>query len=403
MSLSELGGMLIVDQVEVIREIARNLLGEAPPAGPRLVSGPMDVSWTRFTPGDPADAPETAVVRGGEQPAGALSLLGLRRPYGAPAGPGAPGVSELAQIVRLLSGDGAGTGLPAGGALPGASAPGGRQADGSATAFGTAGTAGAAFVLDDMSAAASGDGATDRAVDRAGTAVSGEILPPAAAKARADARHRAEARAERDRRAATSEAAAAAGTAARPEPAAEARGRGLDGVSAAASADRAWAAMAEQALQGRTAADAVAMLGLTGGAARLDGLGAERAGTLASFILNAHMLPGWPPPRPFAGVGESLKTLHRTTPQLSVNEEQLLVYLLNLGLNLAHLARVLKTIRSARRRSGILAAIASLLSSATGVLHVVELELGSLVEDLMQERRLRMRLLPSARVRTDLG
>ena len=151
------------------------------------------------------------------------------------------------------------------------------------------------------------------------------------------------------------------------------------------------------------AADALAMLGLTGGAAQIGSLAADQTGILASFILNAHMLPGWPPPLPLAAVAGGFQGVRLSVvPQLSQNEEQILIYLLNLGLNLDHIAQVLKAIRSVRRRSSLFTAIANLLSSTANVTHIMEMELAALVEDLLQEKKLRMRMLPGARLRTDL-
>lgn len=389
MSLTALGGTLIIEQVEVIREIARNLLGEAPPGEtqPTASSVPdANAAW----PARSAERPglPDAAVAGSSSPAssGALSLLGIRLPAVAAAGSGVPEASEIRQLLQLLSGAG-GTGSAD--AVAGSPEPSGRQAGAETSVFrlpeGRAAPSAAA-----AESAAAQDRSEGMARSRQPTGADA-LRNPEAGAPRATRDGRSPTRSEAPGQRAADAARADDRPAASASPAAQGNAQPVPQAVDAPSP------------QSAASADALAMLGLADRMTQIGSLGAERAGVLASFILNAHMLPGWPPPRPFARVAEGLRTAGReATPQLTRNEELILIYLLNLGLNANHLDYVLKTIRSARRRSSLFTAIANLLSSATNVVHIVEVELESLVDDLLQERKVRMRMLPSARLRTDL-
>lgn len=376
MSLYALGAALITDQVEVILEIARNLAGDVPPAAarpPLPVSGPADAAWGDF-PQEGSDFLDEVNAGRRAEPS-ATSLLGVRPPFP----PGASDPAGIQRIVQLLAsiGPGAtGQGRPAGdeaGAAPGPLDRGVPAGAGSAEVRGQT-PAGAP--------SAPGEGQKVETGASPGASASREGAVQASDP--------------------TWTQASVAGVSPSP-PASDAAGmqRPTDGAGALPATGA--GAVAGVAVQNTAAADALAMLGLAGGAAQLGSLPSDQAGVLASFILNAHMLPGWPPPLPFAALSETFGSARLSiVPQLSRNEEQVLVYLLNLGLNPDHIARILKAIRSVRRRSSLFMAIASILSSTASVTHVIEMELAALVEDLLQEQKLRMRTLPGKRLRTDL-
>ena len=394
MSLYALGGAMISEQLAAIREIARNLLADGPPAGTAPASpasGPADASWTTFPQDGSAFLGQAAADPRAVAPSGAFSLLGIRRPLMAPGQQGAAGLAEAEQLIRLLSGanaDAMAAGRPTdqAGAMPAEGSPAGsgladtaanegemvRLASGAAAPEASLDLQQPATILHQrqQADAPSAPAATAaQATDPARMRPQGVDMPPERRTADASAG---------DRTARRSGALAA--------PGAVAEGR-----------------IADLAVQKGSPAEALAMLGFPGGGAELAGLAVERAGIFASFILNAHMLPGWPPPLPFAVIPEDFQAARASiVPQLSPNEEQILVYLLNLGLNFVHIARILKTVRSVRRRSSLFMALASILSSTASVTHVMETELAAVIDDLMQEKKLRTRMLPGARLRTDL-
>ncbi|KQT54072.1 hypothetical protein ASG43_00045 [Aureimonas sp. Leaf454] len=116
--------------------------------------------------------------------------------------------------------------------------------------------------------------------------------------------------------------------------------------------------------------------------------GTERAGILASFILNAAMIPGWPPPRPIEGVEiKTLQTLLSKNQIVSKGDLELLLYLANIGFSRAHLSKFLKRVEDRKRRSRILRAVALIMTNLVAVVDVMGRELQMLREEASDETR----------------
>ncbi|WAJ30501.1 hypothetical protein [Antarcticirhabdus aurantiaca] len=122
-----------------------------------------------------------------------------------------------------------------------------------------------------------------------------------------------------------------------------------------------------------------------------DGIGpmSERGGVIASFILNAAMIPGWPPPRPiepaalrafvFSVVGEA---------KLTQDEAETLLYLANLGVRAKDLRRMMRRILAAKNRSVLMLALAAILTNARAAMTALADEIAALAEEMSEERRL---------------
>lgn len=100
----------------------------------------------------------------------------------------------------------------------------------------------------------------------------------------------------------------------------------------------------------------------------------ERAGVIASFILNAAMLPGWPPPRPFEPVADArqVTALGQILSELSPEESDLGERLLRLLRNPALLERLLRRLLPASRRARLLAALTLVLTRLAALLELIE-------------------------------
>ncbi|MBB3950338.1 hypothetical protein [Aureimonas jatrophae] len=100
----------------------------------------------------------------------------------------------------------------------------------------------------------------------------------------------------------------------------------------------------------------------------------ERAGVIASFILNAAMLPGWPPPRPFEPVADArqVTALGLILSELSPEESDLGERLLRLLRNPALLERLLRRLLPASRRARLLAALTLVLTRLAALLELIE-------------------------------
>jgi hypothetical protein len=107
----------------------------------------------------------------------------------------------------------------------------------------------------------------------------------------------------------------------------------------------------------------------------------ERAGVIASFILNAAMIPGWPPPRPFVSVEvEELMTRLQKGP-VAASELEVMTYLSKFGLSKELLAKIFALMEAIRRRRLVMLALAILLTNARAVLESIKAELARLTEE----------------------
>lgn len=113
----------------------------------------------------------------------------------------------------------------------------------------------------------------------------------------------------------------------------------------------------------------------------------ERAGIIASFILNAAMIPGWPPPLPFAPTPEARLLGLMPRQQASSEEGDILAYFERCGVKPQGLARVRDLLAglAKSRRMRFLLGLAVLLSSIETVLDLVGEELARLAGDAGSE------------------
>lgn len=107
----------------------------------------------------------------------------------------------------------------------------------------------------------------------------------------------------------------------------------------------------------------------------------ERAGIIASFMLNAAMLPGWPGERRFEPLrSEGGRWPLPTVPQ-GLNEADLLTYLANMGLRPAPASRLMRGIKQIGRRLRLLLGLGLLLARVRLVLTTLKDEFEALSED----------------------
>ncbi|QJP15547.1 hypothetical protein G3545_18935 [Starkeya sp. ORNL1] len=93
----------------------------------------------------------------------------------------------------------------------------------------------------------------------------------------------------------------------------------------------------------------------------------ERAGIIASFVLNAAMIPGWPPPRPIESARpDAAIAVHQL--QMGVDEKETADYLARLGVPASLLARLAAWLEAFKRRARILFGLMILLGSTLAVL-----------------------------------
>lgn len=139
-------------------------------------------------------------------------------------------------------------------------------------------------------------------------------------------------------------------------------------------------------------------------AAGISPMATERAGVLASFVLNAHFLPGWPPARPIES--PEAKVLVNTLSQdknLSKSDLELLTYLANFGVSREHLEKLLKALKRAAKRPGLLRALVCFLTNLSATLRALGTEVDAIVTDLTLEEQLQVRHGSGNRRRIDLG
>ncbi len=365
------------ERLALIREIARNLVGEARPAGTSPtgagslgtgqaggVAAPNELDAIGA---DDALLADRVAPRPGQAGTEATRLAGLRLPQPMFLEPQA----YLQVLAKLATSD------PVLAAMTGGSAsPEANPANPDAQA-----TLGASAAL----AAETPDGAP------------GAPVNPAGADPAADSAHESARSSVLRRELASGNTAAA--TAA--SGATEARSRTLDGASAPIAS--AIATPAEtSAVDARAATESVvehalASLGLAEGAATSAAMRTELGGIIASFILNAHFQPGWPPLRPVQDVeAKAFVAQLAKDPKLSKDDIAMLTYLANFGLNRTQLARILKLVAAATNRSKLLQAIAQVFANIGTVLGAVQAEIEALAAELKEARagQLRRERLP---------
>lgn len=131
---------------------------------------------------------------------------------------------------------------------------------------------------------------------------------------------------------------------------------------------------------------------LAGGAfvelsARAESGQTERAGIIASFILNAAMIPGWPPPRPIEPASLAGPQWAKRLAQAEVGEDELLLLLLlRMQMNDPDRARrIFEALAPARRRSKLLALLAVLVTGVKTVVEHLVRELEAIAEDRAED------------------
>jgi hypothetical protein len=121
----------------------------------------------------------------------------------------------------------------------------------------------------------------------------------------------------------------------------------------------------------------------------------EMGGIIASFILNAHFLPGWPPLRPVQDPeAKAFVAQLAKDAKLSKDDIAMLTYLANFGLNRSQLARILKLVASATNRSKLLEALTQLLANISAALGAVHAEIEALAEEIKEAGRVRRERIP---------
>lgn len=113
----------------------------------------------------------------------------------------------------------------------------------------------------------------------------------------------------------------------------------------------------------------------------------ERAGVIASFILNAAMIPGWPPPRPIEPASVAGPEFARRLAKADTKEdEQLLLLLLRMQMrDPEKIRRLFEAIAPARRRSKLLAFLAVLVTGVRTVMEEMVRELEALAQDRAED------------------
>lgn len=418
MTLSPIAGPLLSEQLELIREIARNLVGDAGPSGtrpPALESQrTLDGPWLggvssgdeSITYGSAADRPHSA--------AASLSLFGLRPAFAARTDSAASQGAEIRSLIQLLAQSAA---APAPAAEMGTVAArerarppgeGGRTSpvgEADAPPGTTAPRNGvAATPLLGGPTIASGDGHTETPLRSAiaSEAPSGERAAALAAGA--------------SNRQARQEAAQATTRAAHRDPLhqaptfsdkANAWTRGSAELASATNTVSTMLADFEGAVRNAIGERNLVTLGLGDVAAQMAAQAAsaapERAGVIASFILNAHFQPGWPPLRPIQSAqAVDLAGQLAQAKKLIASDKEMLIYLANFGVNIEQIARILKLAPRARHRSKLLGAILGFLVSFSTVVRLLQEELSALLDDLGAESQLLPRTASGKRLRTDL-
>lgn len=127
----------------------------------------------------------------------------------------------------------------------------------------------------------------------------------------------------------------------------------------------------------------------------------ERAGVIASFILNAAMIPGWPLQRPFEPrVGEEIEI---DLPLLQgMDDEELVEYLAAIGANEGLSARIRAASNDPVRYRKLLRGLAVLVAIVTTIFVSMRSEIEEVMDDLREELALGETFAPRGRRRLRL-
>jgi hypothetical protein len=112
------------------------------------------------------------------------------------------------------------------------------------------------------------------------------------------------------------------------------------------------------------------------------GAAMDRAGIIASCILNAAMIPGWPAPRPFELAAGRALVPERQPAGAPIDENEALNYLASMGASRGLLDRIRELTRSLARRLKLLLGLAVLATLMTSALRTLQVELAALAEEL---------------------
>lgn len=99
----------------------------------------------------------------------------------------------------------------------------------------------------------------------------------------------------------------------------------------------------------------------------------ERAGIIASAILNAAVIPGWPPPRPIEGEAAQI------TPLPKISDEEMLTFLANLGAAPALIEKARKMLEKRQAGKKILFYLAVLMTALSVVVDRLVNELSAVM------------------------
>jgi hypothetical protein len=458
MTLSPIAGALLSEQFELIREIARNLVGEAEPSGARLATQATqrlpDGVW--LGDGDSSGAEGTSYGNAADRSrnaAPALSLFGLRPAFAGLTGSAASQGTEIQRLIEILArtaapGAAVETTRPAGESVR----PNPGETDMPPTALvsrngvpGTPPRVGSAIVSGDTGMPMQSDAETPRSDDVAipartavtsgmatglarpwatGAPLWAAMMPGQAGMAAetGDARSGEQMAAlageppDHQARLETTPAMTRAAQGHSSHQAilsdkADAPSRAPADLAHAANTVSTMVADLEGAIRNAIVDRNLAALGLGDMAdqiaaqmtAQATSAAPERAGVIASFILNAHFQPGWPPLRPIQGAqAAALAGKLAQAEKLIGSEKDMLIYLANFGVNIEQLARILKLAAPARHRSKLLTAILGFLVNFSTVVRLLQEELAALLDDLGVESQLLPRTASGKRLRTDL-
>jgi hypothetical protein len=112
----------------------------------------------------------------------------------------------------------------------------------------------------------------------------------------------------------------------------------------------------------------------------------ERAGVVASAILNAGMIPGWPAQPAYTVAGEAQKTMASgLAPVLTLTETDILTYLANMGVSGDVLEKLTPIFGKISSRKVCLLHLAVLLSAFCVVFAKMKSELDAIIEEFVRE------------------
>ncbi len=111
----------------------------------------------------------------------------------------------------------------------------------------------------------------------------------------------------------------------------------------------------------------------------------ERAGVIASFVLNAAFTPGWPLAAPYVELAERKVLEEQAHPFASVDEKRVCEYLANFGLSAAFLEKLLASAGKPAAEKNLLQRLAELLSVVSIIFSSIGAELESFFEELERD------------------